>query len=531
MCVWFPMWSLTRPDAPSGEPLLVVDDRVTGASPEVLDAGVTLGMPRREAEALAPFATVLQRDVGEETRRFEPVIAVVEDLVPRVEAVAPGLLYVPVAGALRFYGGEQELAEKVGLVIDAYFERDSQSARDSQPVSGDLGWAGGLSSSKQEVGSFRRKLQPVRRTGGVAPHHIAIAHGPFAARWAAATATPGEPHIVTDTIGFLSGLDMGTLREALGGEEMIDTFRWLGITTLGDLARLPRETLASRFGTPGVQAHRLASGEDRMVDPREIPADFAVEMSFEDPLESLDSVAFASRNLAEKLLRRLRPAGVAPHTVIITAVAASGPERSRVWRSADPFTERALIDRVWWQLRAWVETSGIPGGISSLRIAPEDLSGEGRQLSLLSDESSLIESERALARAQAMLGPDGVLQARAQGGRMPAERVTWSRWGEPETVEERSADSPWPGSTPAPSPALVPPRLDPIEVEWDGGMPTRVRLGSRWEPVLTWSGPWRLSGRWWAGERDADRYQLVTSVGAFLCVVAGGRVYLAGVYD
>jgi protein ImuB len=482
MCVWFPMWSLTRPDAPSGEPLLVVDDRVTGASPEVLDAGVTLGMPRREAEALAPFATVLPRDVGEETRRFEPVVAVVEDLVPRVEVVAPGLLYVPVAGALRFYGSEQALAEKVTQALDD-------------------------------------------------DHCLGLAHGPFAARWAAATAVPGKPNIVTDTATFLSGLDLGTLREAMGGEEMIDTFRWLGVLTLGDLARLPRETLASRFGTPGLQAHRLASGEDRMVDPREIPADLAVEMTFEDPLESLDSVAFAARNLAEKLLRRLRSAAVAPHTVTITAGAADGHERTRVWRSADPFTERALTDRVWWQLRAWVETSGVPGGISSLRIVPDDLSGEGRQLSLLSDESSHIESERALARAQAMLGPDGVLQARAQGGRMPAERVAWSRWGEPETAEERSAASPWPGSTPAPSPALVPPRLDPIEVEWDGGMPTRVRLGSRWEPVLTWSGPWRLSGRWWAGERDADRYQLVTSVGAFLCVVAGGRAYLAGVYD
>jgi protein ImuB len=476
------MWSLTRPDAPSGEPLLVVGDRVTGASPEVIDAGVTLGMPRREAEALAPFATVLPRDVGEETRRFEPVIAVVEDLVPRVEVVAPGLLYVPVAGALRFYGSEQTLAEKVSLALDD-------------------------------------------------GHCVGISDGPFAARWAAATAVPGEPNIITDTAAFLSGLDLGTLREAMGGEEMIDTFRWLGIITLGDLARLPRETLASRFGTPGLQAHRLASGEDRMVDPREIPADLAVEMVFEDPLESLDSVAFAARNLAEKLLRRLCSAAVAPHTVTITAGAADGVERTRVWRSADPFTERALTDRVWWQLRAWVETSGVPGGISSLRIVPDDLSGEGRQLSLLSDESSHIESERALARAQAMLGPDGVLQARAQGGRMPAERVAWSRWGEPETAEERSAGSPWRGSTPAPSPALVPPRLDPIEVEWDGGMPTRVRLGSRWEPVLTWSGPWRLSGRWWAGEKDADRYQLVTSVGAFLCVVAGGRAYLAGVYD
>ena len=77
----------------------------------------------------------------------------------------------------------------------------------------------------------------------------------------------------------------------------------------------------------------------------------------------------------------------------------------------------------------------------------------------------------------------------------------------------------------------MPPRLQPIEVEWDGGMPTRVRMGSRWEPVLTWSGPWRLSPRWWAGERSADRYQLVTSVGAFLCVVSEGGAFLAGVYD
>lgn len=360
---------------------------------------------------------------------------------------------------------------------------------------------------------------------------MGIADGPFAARWAAATARAGEPNIVTDTAGFLAGLDLATLRESMGGEEMIETFRWLGMATLGDLAGLPRETLASRFGVPGLTAHRLASGEDRAVDPREIPTDLAVEMSFEEPLETLDAVAFAGRDLAGRLLQRLRSAGVAPHTVTIIAQAAGGPDRSRVWRSADPFTEEALNDRIWWQLRAWVETSDVPGGIDGLRIVPDDLSGEGRQLNLLTDESSAVEAERALARAQAMLGPDSVLQARAQGGRMPAERVAWSRWGEPEIPAERDSEAPWPGTTPSPSPALVPSRLDSIEVEWDGGMPTRIRLGSRWEPVLTWSGPWRLSGRWWAGERDANRYQIVTSVGAFLCVVSEGRAYLAGVYD
>ena len=491
MCVWFPMWSLTRSDTPSDEPLMIVDDRVAAATDEVLATGVGLGMSRREAEALAPFATVMLRDVGEETRRFEEVVALVEDLVPRVEVVSPGLIFVPVAGALRYYGGEEALAKRVSEVIS--------------------GGAGGVGRGWM----FR----------------IGIADGPFAARWAAATATPSGPLIITDTIGFLSRLDLVTLREAMGGEEMIDTFRWLGIETLGDLAGLPRETLASRFGNPGLAAHRLASGDDRMVDPREIPVDLTVEMSFEEPLESLDSVAFAGRNLSEKLLGRLRSRGVAPHAVTITAEAAHGPAKSRVWRSADPLTGKALSDRVWWQLRAWVEASGVPGGISALRIVPTELSGAGRQLGLFTDESSVVETERALARAQAILGPDGVLQARAQGGRMPGERVVWTRWGDPETAGERDPGAPWPGATPPPAPALVPPRLDLIEIEWDTGMPIRVRLGSRWEPILTWSGPWRMSGRWWDGGGDADRYQLVTSAGAFLCVVTDGRAFLAGIYD
>lgn len=484
------MWSLTRPDAPPDKPLLVVDERVTGATTDVLDAGVVLGMPRREAEALAPFATILERDAGEEARRFEAVVAVVEDLIPRVEVVAPGLVFVPVSGAIGFYGGEGPLAERVGKEIDKFV--------------GDVPGGGAL---------------------------LGIADGPFAARWAAAHATAGEPLVVADTHAFLSGLDLESLRESFASDSLIATFRWLGVSTLGDLSRFPREALATRFGPDGVAAHRLASGEDRHAEPREIPPELAVEMEFEDPLEHLDAVAFAARNISDRMLSQLRASGVAPHQVAILAEPALGGTRERIWRSSDPFTERALMDRVWWQLRAWVESGGVPGGIVRLRIAPSDLSGEGRQLGIFGDESARIEVERALARAQSLLGPEGVLQGSAQGGRMPAERVSWSRWNEPVPNPERDPGAPWPGATPGPAPALVPPRLQPIEVEWDEGMPSRIRLGSRWEPVLTWSGPWRLSGRWWAGERDADRYQIVTSAGAFLCVMADGKSYLAGVYD
>lgn len=488
--MWFPMWSLTRPDAPPDKPVLVVDDRVTGATPEVIDAGVTLGMSRREAEALAPFATVLQRDIGEEARRFEAVVGVIEDLIPRVEVVAPGLVFAPITGATRFYGGEKVLARKVA----------------------------------DEIAGF---VPPGRGSAAL----LGVADGPFAARWAAAKAHGGEPLVVNDTLSFLSSLDLTTLSEGVASDSLIDTFRWLGVSTLGELARFPRDSLATRFGDEGVLAHKLASGEDRRAEPREINPELAVEMEFEDPLEHLDAVAFAARNISQRMLTKLEAMGVAPHQVAIRAEPALGEVRERIWRSADPFTERALMDRVWRQLRAWVESGGVPGGIVRIRIAPSDLSGDGRQLGVFGNESARIEAERALARAQALLGPDSVLEGRAQGGRMPAERVSWSRWGEPEAPLDRDPEASWPGATPKPAPALTPGRLQPIQIEWDGGMPSRVRLGTRWEPVLTWSGPWRLSGRWWAGERDADRYQIVTSAGAFLCVVAEGKSFLAGVYD
>ena len=286
-------------------------------------------------------------------------------------------------------------------------------------------------------------------------------------------------------------------------------------------------------------AHQLASGEDRLVTPRTIPPHLAVEAFYDDPLESLDQVAFSARALSVRLMNGLRQEGIAPHRIEIEAESVNGQVRARVWRSADPFLEYSLMERVWWQLRAWIEGDGIAGGLVRLRLDPSDLSGSGRQLALLEPselgwdgyDATRPEAERALHRAQSLLGPDGVLQARRQGGRMPGDQVLWHRFGEDPGPAERDPEAPWPGTTPGPAPALVPPEPVAIEIEWSDGMPTQVRLGSRWEPVINWAGPWRLLGRWWKSETASDRYQIVTSAGAFLIVTSEGRSFLAGIYD
>jgi len=473
LCVWLPAWPLQG--AQPGRPCIVVDtdNRVAAVNDEAASEGVTLGMRRGEAEALCPRGVTLERDLSAEVTAFEPVVTAVERVVPRVEVAAPGLAFVRIEGAIRYYGSEEIVLAEVVAAVEA--------------------------------------LAPDGLFG--------IAEGPFAARLAASS-PPGR--IVHDDVAFLSDLDV----RVLGMDELVATFRWLGVHTLGSLARLPRAAVLSRFGNDGALAHRLASGEDRTPAPRAVPEDVVVEDTFEEPLVLVEQAGFAARSLARRLIDAL--GGAIPHRIEITVVAGDGTERVRVWRSADPFDEAMVADRVWWQLRAWMESAGVVGGIASMRIMPADLSSEGRALSLFENVAARLEAERALARVQTLAGADAVLQATPRGGRSPGRQVRWRRWGE---TPRREDGSPWPGATPSPAPALVVQEPRPIDVEWDGGVPARVRLRSRWEEVLSWAGPWRETGRWWNGETVASRYQLVTSAGALLCEVREGRTYLTGVYD
>ena len=441
-------------------------------------------MRRGAAEAICPTIVTIIQDHTAETARFEPIVQAIEALIPNVEVFAPGLMFIPVSGAVSYYGGERHLVERLDKELHAF-------------------------------GS---------------DHRIGVGLGPFAAQQAARSTTEDDPvFIVEDDSRFLAELEI----ESLGEDDFAAVLRWLGITTLGALAELPGDAVASRFGRQGVTAHDLALGIDRSMNPRDIPVDPAVEAEFDPPIDDMEHAAFVARNLSHRLIAGLAEHGTAPHRVIVTARALDGTVRSRTWRSADPFNDRTLAERVRWQLRAWVDgvSAGIRGGLSSLRLEPADLSGSGRQMALEEDAKTFEEAQRALMEVQAIAGTDNLLVARPQGGRDPGQRVIWDRWGDEPSVPERDLRAPWPGAIPSPAPALVPPEAVRFEVSFVDGIPEQVRLRSRWVPVLSWAGPWRSVGRWWDGEGSADRYQIVTSAGAYLCEVRDGLTYLLGVYD
>ncbi len=139
--------------------------------------GVEPGMRRREGEALCPHGVILDRDVGREVSTFEPMIAAIEDLIPKVEVAEPGLLFVEISGAVRYYGGEDVVTDLV--------------------------------------------LKAVSPLAGVAPVRAGVANGPFASRLAASQAPPGGAMGVDDDFSYLAQQDVA----AIGNRDLVATFR------------------------------------------------------------------------------------------------------------------------------------------------------------------------------------------------------------------------------------------------------------------------------------------------------------------
>ncbi len=153
---------------------------------------------------------------------------------------------------------------------------------------------------------------------------------------------------------------------------------------------------------------------------------------------------------------------------------------------------------------------------------------------------------RVLAAVQDLVGPDGVVTARLQGGRGPAQRARFVTWNAGERPGDTTLGAPWPGQIPAPAPAVVHPAPLPAELVDPGGepvsvsgrglltaLPCRLSVGKRpWSAVTAWAGPWPSDERWWSrSRRRRARLQAVTGAEAHLLVAEGGRWWVEASYE
>ena len=535
--VWCPDWPVVAASKSAGlsprVPVAVVEaNRVVASSATARTEGVQRGLRRREAQARCPELVVFEHDQNRDARLFEPVVVAVEELAPGVEVVRPGVVAVPARGPVRYFGGEDAVAQRL---LD----------------------------------------QVAQRTGTEC--QVGIADGLFAALLAAHRGVIVRAGRSPEFLAPLSIAELGRPGERLARDgrgdrgDLIELLHRLGLRTLGAFAALTEQDVATRFGGAAVYAHRLAGG--RVLGPldRRRPApDLAVTKVLDPPAERLDMAAFAARAVGELLHARLSAHGLACTRLAIQLETTKGEQRNRVWRCAEPLTLGGITSRLRWQLEGWLtqHTDRPTGGVRVLRLVPEEVvDGQELQIGLWSDGSDATEeaerASRAVLRVQGQLGSEGVYTAAVRGGRGPADRIQLVPWGAERAPVADSA-LPWPGRVPNPSPTVVPEKPRPAWV-WDqwgrevgiterqllSAMPFRISVGAGPpRPVRGWAGPWPVTERWWAadgGFRGARLQVLLASARdeaargeaagddevetALLLLRTGGRWFVEGMYD
>ena len=518
--LWVPDWPVVAAAMDAGvgpeTPAAVLHGRgLMAVSAAARAAGVRRGMRKRLAQRACPELLILGHDEGRDARSFEAVAAAAETVVAGVEISRPGLLMIPSAGAARFHGSEEALAE--ALMTAVAEEAGCESA---------VGMADGLLAAVMAA-----------RANEVVP------------------AGESAEYLAPLPVTALTHAAMERAQRAQV-EDFVSVLVRLGLHTLGDLVALPAPDVLARFGPIGAWAQRMAVGQDVAPPVLRRSADnIAVEYTFEDPAERVEQLTLVAAYVAEQLDRALLDASSRCARVRIGARTVTGAELERVWRTdvgvrAGAFAKH-MTDRVRWQLEGWLSGTAHgpePAPLTALMLTAEDVVPLGKEQAFLWGGSSGADARahRALERIQGLLGADGVLAVAEQGGRSPRDRVHVLAWGQ-EGAPPRRIEHPWPGHLPEPAPATVLPIPHDIQVLDAGGTPVRidrrlamsapptwVRLqadprdvkaraahrhpssghvgggdGPVWAsplPVEAWAGPWPVAERWWSDDASRRAY-------------------------
>ena len=233
--------------------------------------------------------------------RFPRMLDALDDLSPRVEAVDVGVALVDVTGLGPTWGTERRVAARAVML-----------ARSEAPLPvrcgvGDNRW----------LATLAARLARVERPGAPAAFH-ALPAGTAASREA------------------LRDLPLSLLPADAATRQRLAMF---GLTSMGQLAALPRSAVGAQFGAVGERIQALARGHDpRPIVARQRPEQVAAGATFETPLDGIGAVGFTLRRLASDLCDQLRARNLAPGRAVLIVTLEDAP----ALRVAQPFPQPAL---------------------------------------------------------------------------------------------------------------------------------------------------------------------------------------------
>ncbi len=438
------------------QPLAVVTGtppatRIVEANPRARAEGVRPGLT--DAEAVVRCPTLVRRPVSTEAEAAarHALLDACLSVSPRLEDAAPGLVHADLAGLEGLFGDETAIGRRL--------------RRQARVV--------GLEA--------RVAIASSRAAAGVATRVGPVVH----------VLAPGTERVT------LAAVPLSIVPWPVG---LAATFKRWGLTTLGDLAALPRPGVGARLGPPGLIAHDLATGVDRTpFRPWTPPPFWAEAQGLDWEIATVPALVPVLERVLGRLCARLTVAHLLIDVLEIRLALASGGHHARSVALAAPLGEAApIVALLALEIEAHPPPAAVTGVALSARVvphrvapaglwqpptpAPRDLATVLTRLTLLVGGANVgtpvvVDSHRPDDYALAAF--DGRQAARGEAPARPEDDTAPRAVAGPLALRR-----------------LRPPRR--VEVETHDGRPTRVRDAAGLDVAVdTCAGPWRLSGHWW----------------------------------
>jgi protein ImuB len=353
--------------APLGEPAALAPEpgreQLVG---EVSQGAEAYGIHRRmrmgEALARCPQLVLVPPDPVGVADAWERVLERLESIGAEVESLRPGEACFDARGLRRLHGGH----------IDGV------------------------------VAAVRRALQGV----GQGVPRVGLGPSRFCALAAADIARARRHHVVAGARD-LAERPVALLRRREATAGLPAALERLGVTTLGELAALPRPALADRFGPAGLLAHDLAHGHDEPLRPRG-PGETLEEGLDLPEATSGPQLERALALLVDRLLARRERQGRTVRAAVLAARLVAGG----TWRERVTFRE-ATADPARMRLALGTRLALLPAPAEVLCLAVDRFGSPHADGGALFADGAAQRSARlreAVRQARAAAGPNAALR-------------------------------------------------------------------------------------------------------------------------
>ncbi len=308
--------------------------------------------------------------------------------------------------------------------------------------------------------------------------------------------------------------------------EILHQLHHLGIRTLGQLLKVPRDSLPARFGPLlNLRLDQLQGKVYEPLTPLRFIAPISARIDFDGPVESLEAIWLTFKKLIEQITVDLTRQGKGARLMQVTFWRAYREQLTQTIRLSRPSRDPVNLFNL---LQCALESLQTEDGFLSIELnvtLAEKISDQ--QIPLLAHEQYAGEGEllKLIERLRLRLGERTVLRAEPVQSHMPERAWQATEWINPSAKKpSRSPTQAKPLTDPAELylPAHRPLRLlAPIEVkvmvspsEDDDGRPIFFREGNILHPIRHAAGPERIGCEWWLGRRHTrDYYEIEDTSG------------------